>query len=43
MPDVVKNSGWNRQFKSHDRVKKRLMIAAEAAERDADNREQALT
>ena len=41
MPDIVKKSGWNRQFKSHDKTKKRLMTGAEAAERDANSREQA--
>ncbi|ERF72882.1 hypothetical protein EPUS_08495 [Endocarpon pusillum Z07020] len=41
MPDPVKRSGWNRQFKSHDKTNKRLMTGAEAAERDASNREQA--
>ncbi|KAF7502878.1 hypothetical protein GJ744_004947 [Endocarpon pusillum] len=41
MPDAVKKPGWNRHFKSHDRVNKRLMTGAEAAERDANNREQA--
>jgi hypothetical protein len=40
MPDIIKKSGWNRQFKSHDKVNKRLMTGAEAAERDANNREQ---
>ncbi len=40
MPDIVKKSGWNRQFKSHDKTNKRLMTRAEAAERDANNREQ---
>ena len=41
MPDIVKKSGWNRQFKSHDKTQKRLMIGVEAAERDANYREQA--
>ena len=41
MPDIVKKSGWNRQFKSHDKTKKRLMTGAEAAEHDANHREQA--
>lgn len=41
MPDIVKKSGWNRQFKSHDKTNKRLMTGAEAAERDANKREQA--
>lgn len=39
MPDIVKKSGWNKQFKSHDKAKKRLMTGAEAAERDVNNRE----
>ncbi len=39
MPDIVKRPGWNRQFKSHDKVNKRLMTGAEAAEYDANNRE----
>ena len=38
-PDSVKNSGWNRKFKSHDKVNKRVMTGAEAAEKDADKRE----
>jgi hypothetical protein len=42
MPDIIKRPGWNRQFKSHDRVNKRLMTGAEAAEQDANNREQAV-
>ena len=41
MSDIVKRPGWNRQFKSHDKVNKRLMTGAEAAERDANNKEQA--
>ena len=41
MPDIVKTSGWNRQFKSHDKTQKRLMTGVEAAERDANHREQA--
>ncbi|ERF75457.1 hypothetical protein EPUS_06989 [Endocarpon pusillum Z07020] len=41
MPDTVKRSSWGRQFKTHDRVNKRLMTGAEAAERDANNKEQA--
>jgi len=40
MPDAVKKSSWKRQFKSHDKVKKRLMTATEAAEKDADKRQQ---
>ncbi len=40
MPDIVKKAGWNRQKKSHDRANKRLMTGTEAAERDANNREQ---
>ncbi len=40
MPDIVKKLGWNRQFKSHDRANKRLMIGAKAAELNANNREQ---
>jgi hypothetical protein len=43
MPDIVKNSRWNRQFKSYNRVKKQLITAVEAAEHDADNREQIVT
>jgi hypothetical protein len=42
MPDIVKKSGWNRQFKSHDKTQKRLMTEAEAAERDVNRREQAV-
>jgi hypothetical protein len=34
MPDIVKKSGWNGQFKGHDKTKKRLMTGTEAAERD---------
>lgn len=41
MPDIVKRSGWNQQFKSHNKVNKRLITGAEAAERDANKREQA--
>jgi hypothetical protein len=41
MTDMVKRSGWNRQFESHGKINKPLMTGAEAAERDADNREQA--
>jgi Tfp pilus assembly protein PilX len=41
MPDGVRNSGWNRRFKSHDKANKRLMTGAEAAEKDAEKREQA--
>ena len=40
MPDAVKISSWQRQFKTHNKVKKRLMTGAEAAEKDADKREQ---
>ena len=40
MPDAVKDSGWNRRFKSHDKANKRLMTGAEAAEKDAEKREQ---
>jgi hypothetical protein len=36
LPDLVKNPGWNRQFKSHDKVNKRLMTGAEAFKRDAE-------
>ncbi|ERF73029.1 hypothetical protein EPUS_07123 [Endocarpon pusillum Z07020] len=32
MPDIVKKPGWNRQFKSHDKVNKRFMTGTEAAE-----------
>jgi hypothetical protein len=39
LPDIVKSSGWNRQFKSHDKVRKRLMTGAEASERDAEQRD----
>jgi hypothetical protein len=39
LPDIVKNPGWNRQFKSHDKVNKRLMTGAEASERDAEQRD----
>jgi hypothetical protein len=42
MPDIVKKSGWNRQFKSHDKTQKRSMTGAEAAEHDATRREQAM-
>ena len=41
MPDIVKTPGWNRQFKSHDKANRRLLTGAEAAEKDANNREQA--
>jgi hypothetical protein len=41
MPDAVKRSGWRRQFKDHDRVKKRLMTGTDATERDANQREKA--
>ncbi|KAF7511282.1 hypothetical protein GJ744_004847 [Endocarpon pusillum] len=40
MPDIVKKAGWNRQKKSHDRANKRLITRAEAAEKDANDREQ---
>ena len=40
MSDIVKRSGWNRQFKSHDKINKRLMTRAETTERDVNNREQ---
>lgn len=43
MPDVVKTSSWKRQFKAHDKFKKRLMTGTEAAERDANTREQEAT
>jgi hypothetical protein len=39
LPDIVKNPGWNRQFKSHDKANKRLMTGAEASERDAEQRD----
>ena len=39
MPDIVKNSGWNRRFKSHDKASRRLMTGAEAAERDISRTE----
>jgi hypothetical protein len=42
MPDIVKKSGWNRQFKSHDKTQKRSITGAEAAEDDATRREQAM-
>jgi uncharacterized membrane protein (UPF0182 family) len=38
-PHIVENPGWNRRFKNHDKVHKRLMTGAEASERDADRRE----
>ncbi|KAF7502108.1 hypothetical protein GJ744_007206 [Endocarpon pusillum] len=41
MPNSVQKSSWRRQFKSHDKVKKRLMTGAEASERDANQREKA--
>jgi len=41
MPDIVRNPGWNRRFKTHGKVNKRLMTGAEASERDANNREKA--
>ena len=41
MSDIVKRSEWNRQFKSHDKVNKRLMTGAETTERDVNDREQA--
>ena len=40
MPDIVKKPGWNRQFKSYDKINKRLMTGVKAAELDANNREQ---
>lgn len=40
MPDAVKTSSWRRQFKARDKMKKRLMTGSEAAERDANRREQ---
>lgn len=42
MPNIVKKSRWNRQFKSHNKTLKRLMTRVEAAERDANHREQAV-
>jgi cellulose biosynthesis protein BcsQ len=42
MPDIVKKSRWNRQFKSHSKTQKHFMTGAEAAERDANSREQAV-
>jgi hypothetical protein len=39
MPDAVKRSGWRRRFKDHNKVRKRLMVGAEGAERDANQRE----
>jgi hypothetical protein len=42
MPDIVKKSGWNRQFKGHDKTKKRLMTDVEATERDVSHRERAM-
>jgi hypothetical protein len=41
MPDIIWNPGWNRRFKTHNKVNKRLMTGAEASERDANNREKA--
>jgi hypothetical protein len=41
MPNIIKKSRWNRQFKSHNKIKKRLIMGTEAAERDTNNREQA--
>jgi hypothetical protein len=41
MPNIVKNLGWNRQLKSHDKAKKRLITRAEATEHDANKREKA--
>lgn len=41
MPDIIKRSEWNRQFKSYDKTSKRLMTGAEAAEYNADKKEQA--
>ena len=43
MSDIVKRSGWNRQFKSHDKINKRLMTDVETTERDVNNREQIIT
>ncbi|KAF7502290.1 hypothetical protein GJ744_006169 [Endocarpon pusillum] len=40
MPDIVKKAEWNRQKKSQDKANKRLMTGAEAAEKDANDREQ---
>jgi hypothetical protein len=42
MPDIMKKSRWNRQFKSYNKTQKRLMTEAEAAERDVNQREQAI-
>jgi hypothetical protein len=39
MPNIVKKSRWNKQFKSHDKTHKRLMTGVEAAERDSNHRE----
>jgi hypothetical protein len=39
MPNTLKKSRWNKQFKSYDKAKKRLITGAEAAERDANNKE----
>jgi hypothetical protein len=39
MPNIMKKSGWNKQFKSHDKTQKRLITGVEAAERDANCRE----
>jgi hypothetical protein len=39
MPDAVQRSLWRRQFKGHDKAKKRLMIGPEAAEKDSNKRE----
>lgn len=41
MPDIVRNPGWNRKFKSDDKANKRLLTGADAAERDAYKREEA--
>lgn len=39
MPEMVKTSGWNRRKKSHGRANQRLLTGTEAAERDANRRE----
>ena len=40
MSNIVKRSGWNRQFKSHDKINKRLMTKAEITEYDVNKREE---
>ena len=40
MSDIIKRSEWNRQFKSHNKINKRLITDIETTERNVNNKEQ---